>query len=280
MVTETAYSHLASWAAQNHSLASLRFSDQDCGSVVGGVVRRYELPKDDSESPATEVEQQRSARDRVAGAILSTSTDRGSIPLGVLRWAEDYLEPKIDWKKQLVVALRTSLSNIAGRLDYSYLRPSRRQEALRVTGSNVLLATMRQPAPPQVTVVVDTSGSINQDDLRVFIGEIAGIIKAVGFISGVTVIACDGDSYPSQILKRANEVGELRLQGGGGTDMRAGIAAALAGRHKPAVVVVITDGYTPWPDEKPGKCEHFIAVLTDAHQSTQVPGWMRTVIIE
>jgi predicted metal-dependent peptidase len=41
------------------------------------------------------------------------------------------------------------------------------------------------------------------------------------------------------------------LLGGGGTDLRTGFAKALRTRPGPDVVVVLTDGQTPWPEERP-----------------------------
>jgi len=38
---------------------------------------------------------------------------------------------------------------------------------------------------------------------------------------------------------------------GGGTDLRTGFAKALRTRPRPDVVVVGTDGRTPWPDSRP-----------------------------
>ena len=41
-----------------------------------------------------------------------------------------------------------------------------------------------------------------------------------------------------------------QLKGGGGTDMVAGIEAALLNRPKPDSILVLTDGYTPFPEKK------------------------------
>lgn len=278
-ITETAYAILLKWVIENKSEEDRRFLPSDCGSVAGGVVRVYEIDRRNSDSPAMDAEQQMGSRDRVAGAILSGSTNRGDVPAGLVRWAEDHLDPQVNWRKQLGVSLRRAVANIAGRRDYSYMRPSRRQEAMRLIGSNVLLPSLRQPAPPRVTVVVDTSGSIGEDELRKFLGEVSGIVKAVGFVGGVKVIPCDAEAYPAQVFKNSNQLAELKLFGGGGTDMREGIQAAISARQKPDVIVVITDGLTPWPDEKPQTCDHFIVVLTTTDQETDVPSWMRTVVI-
>jgi hypothetical protein len=71
--------------------------------------------------------------------------------------------------------------------------------------------------------------------------EAQGAIKTVG--ASLHVIACDADSEDGPQMVRS--IGEVVLKGGGGTDMVAGIAMALT--VDPDVVVVMTDGYTPWP---------------------------------
>jgi predicted metal-dependent peptidase len=278
-ITETAYALLMKWVEENKSSSDFRFTPEDCGSVANGIPRTYELDRRHGEAPSMDIEQQKSSLDRVAGAVLYGSTDRGDIPAGLLRWAEEHLDPQVNWRKQLGVSLRRAVASIAGRRDYSYMRPSRRQEAMRLIGSSVLLPSLRQPAPPRVSIVVDTSGSIGDDDLRKFIGEIAGIVKAVGFMGGVKVIPCDAIAYAPQTFRNSNQLGNLTLQGGGGTDMREGIQAAVEARQKPDVIVVVTDGFTPWPASKPLNCEHFIVVLTSDSASHEVPDWMRTVVI-
>jgi len=279
MITETAYAKLLSWRDENNAQDDPRFTPPDCGSIAGGSVREYELEKNDENSPALDSEMKVGVRDRVAAEILVRGEERGDMPGGLLRWAKDHLDPQVNWRKQLGVNLRKAVANIAGRRDYSFMRPSRRQEAMRIIGSSVLLPSLRQPAPPKVSVVLDTSGSISDLDLRMYLGEIAGIIKAVGFVGGVQVIACDAEAQPPQMFKNANRLNEIELIGGGGTDMRKGIEAALTSRQKPDVVVVITDGLTPWPDERPISGDSFTAVLTSDREVSNVPTWMKTVLI-
>ncbi|RSS94279.1 VWA-like domain-containing protein, partial [Streptomyces sp. WAC05950] len=68
--------------------------------------------------------------------------------------------------------------------------------------------------------------------------------------------------------------GEVTLAGGGGTDMRVGISAALAMPDRPNVVVVLTDGYTPWPDETPS-CRLIAALIGENPPAP--PSWVETV---
>jgi predicted metal-dependent peptidase len=279
MITETSYAQIMNWRDETGAQEDPRFTPPDCGSAAGGALREYELDKNDENSPSFNSEQKTGIRDQVAGEILIRGNSRGDMPGGLLRWAQDHLEPQIDWRKQLGTSLRKAVATVAGRQDYSYMRPSRRQEAMRLIGSPVLLPSLRQPSPPRVSVVVDTSGSISDLDLRMYLGEISGIIKAVGISGGVQVIACDVEAQPAQTFKSAGRLDEVALVGGGGTDMRKGIEASLSSRPKPDVVVVITDGLTPWPEEKPKSCDFFTAVLTSSQEIESVPNWMRTVLI-
>jgi predicted metal-dependent peptidase len=108
------------------------------------------------------------------------------------------------------------------------------------------------------------------------LGEVDGAIAGLG-VPGeqVTVLACDAAVSTVQRVRRA---ADTRLGGGGGTDMRAGIDAASRLRPRPDVLVVLTDGYTPWPEHPPAGMAVVAALLHRAGTSAPpTPPWAVTV---
>jgi predicted metal-dependent peptidase len=92
--------------------------------------------------------------------------------------------------------------------------------------------------------------------------------------SNVTVLAVDA---AVQTVSRVRDVRDVRLAGGGGTDMAMGIHAALAGKPPPQTVIVLTDGYTPWPDT-PSPVPVIAGVLGRVReQLPDTPDWVQRV---
>ena len=107
--------------------------------------------------------------------------------------------------------------------------------------------------------------------------EVSGLLRRVGASGGrdsVRLISCDAQAYEAQ---RVLDVRAVRLLGGGGTDMGAGLAAAVDLRPGPDVVIVLTDGHTPWPASAPVGCDVVVALL-DAQGSA--PDWATTVVVD
>ncbi|WP_262402208.1 VWA-like domain-containing protein [Actinomadura sp. CNU-125] len=120
--------------------------------------------------------------------------------------------------------------------------------------------------------MIDTSGSMGEDDLAAALAEVTGVLREVGVRGNrVAVLACDADV---RAVRRVSSAEQVELGGGGGTDMRVGIERALAGRDRPQVVIVLTDGYTPWPHEAPS-CR-VIAALVGTDPPAP-PSWIETV---
>jgi predicted metal-dependent peptidase len=128
---------------------------------------------------------------------------------------------------------------------------------------------------PEVAVVCDTSGSMTADLLALVLAEVEGLLRTLGLARQVRILACDTAVGPAQRVSSARQV---QLIGGGGTDMRAGIAAAAALRPRPAVTVVLTDGYTPWPAEQPKGMRIVVGLI--GPQARDAPPWARAVRVE
>ena len=235
----------------------------DCGSGADGLRRPW-----DSGGPAgLPPWQARLLARQVAQDCLRHGREAGNVPAGLLRWAGDLLEPAVDWRKALAAELRRAVADAAGAVDYSYRRPSRRASV----AGDVVLPALRRPVP-DIAVVCDTSGSMSDDLLAMALAEVEGLLRAVGLARQLRVLACDTAVGP---VRRVSSARQVELVGGGGTDMGAGIAAASSLRPRPAIAVVLTDGFTPWPDEPPRGMRVVVGLLGD--DPPEAPDWARAV---
>src|SRR5580658_6547117 len=235
----------------------------DCGSGADGVPRPGDRP---GGRPAWQAEL---LRRQVAQDVIAYGQQAGTVPAGLLRWAEAMLSPKVDWRTLLAAELRRAVAEVSGAVDYSYRRPSRRSSV----AGGVVLPALRRPVP-EVAVVCDTSGSMSDDLLAMALAEVEGLLRSLGLARQLRVLACDVAVAPAQRVSSARQV---ELTGGGGTNMGNGIEAAAGLRPRPAVTVVLTDGFTPWPGEPPRGMRVVIGLLGD--HAPEAPGWARAVRI-
>jgi hypothetical protein len=211
----------------------------DCGSGADGLDREWELGPDGAHGLSA---QERDAvRFRVARGIIGRP---GSASETWRRWAEEAFHPPQPWRDLLGAAIRSAASASGAGEDYTYGRPARRSAGL----PGVVLPSLRR-MPPRVSVIIDTSASVSDAELGSALLEVAAISRAVGGRRDlVSVLPCDASAAFVHPLCRSEGI---PLVGGGGTDLRAGFARALKARPAPDVVVVLTDGQTPWPEHRP-----------------------------
>jgi predicted metal-dependent peptidase len=245
-------------------------AEPGCGSGCDGVARSTELP------PGLDLgevgpEDARQIRRTVAIAYREHVTDRGTQPGDAWRWTKEILEPTIAWEPLLGAAVRRAVAWTNGNTHYTYTRRSRRQSAV----PRVVLPGTRRPVP-NVALIIDTSGSVDDTLLSRALGEVDGALTGLGVSgSSVTVLACDAAVHAVTRVRKARDA---RLAGGGGTDMRAGIAAATELRPKPDVLVVFTDGHTPWPHRPPPATAVIAAILgRREHVMPPSPAWARRI---
>lgn len=222
-----------------------------CGAGAGGAPEPWELAPgepDGAGDPAHAVDPvaAEAVRRQTAEDVLDHQREgrgRGRVPAGLVRWAQATLRPRVPWRRELRAATRNAVAAASGRLDYTFARMSRRQAALpdlRLPG-----LVERWPA---VGVLIDTSGSMGDGQTAQALAEVAGVLRTMGGRHHLRVFAVDAAVHTSQRVFRAAAV---RLVGGGGTDLRVGIAAAEAVRPRLDVLVIVSDALTPWPAAAP-----------------------------
>ncbi|MET7474081.1 VWA-like domain-containing protein [Streptomyces sp. NPDC005648] len=248
----------------------------DCGSGADGRERGWDLGPDGAHGLSEQ--EKDGVRYRVAQGIKGRP---GSASEGWERWAEKVVHPPQPWRELLGAALRSAVSGCGAGEDYSYGRPARRSASLPGV---VLPSLLRRP--PRVSVVIDTSGSVSDAELGSALLEVAAISRALGGRRDlVTVVPCDAAAPIAHPLCRAEGI---PLLGGGGTDLRTGFATALRTRPRPDVVVVLTDGQTPWPTSRPA-CRTVVGLFPRSRGSwiendpdyvpDSPPDWARVVEI-
>lgn len=228
-----------------------------CGSGSGGAPADCEIVEEPEESGRDGLDDvDAEAVRRATAHDVTAAASRGECASpGLVLWARDLLHPQVPWRHLLRTALGRPVREVTGEAHADWTRPDRRADA-------------REDFPrpgnryhaPDIAVVVDTSASMDRPLLDAAVTEINGLLRRNG-VRSLVVLTCDVESARPQRVRR---LGDLVLRGGGGTDMRVGIAAAAACRPQPSVVVVLTDGETPWPSAAPARTS-IVAVVIGPH---------------
>tara|TARA_R110002051_G_scaffold156492_1_gene228246 strand:+ start:5304 stop:6584 length:1281 start_codon:yes stop_codon:yes gene_type:complete len=240
--------------------------DPNSGSGSDGIDRDYE-DANDSENALSQVDSE-IVRQRVAIEIQNHQKSRGRVSASWKRFADARTEvQKISWQTLLTAHIKRAFSFVAGRVDYTYRKRSRRQSI----SEEIIFRSMHRPQP-SIVLVQDTSGSMSDSMLSDCLVQIQAIIKNCG--GTVRAMAVDAEV---QNLQRIQKAKDFKLSGGGGTDMVLGFAAAAKLRPKPDIIICLTDGYTPWPTPKVlGGIIGIVACTT----SVDIPSFLKTVRVK
>ncbi len=173
---------------------------------------------------------------------------RGVVPGLLERLASDLPRVKTPWEQ----LLRNFLYRRLGQpRQADYARPSRRwlglEYELRFREGVALPFEPDRRRPERagrIAVAVDSSGSIDDNLLRRFGGEVAAIMSKTS--SQVLLIVCDAEVQQVEELsgyRGEQQLRQIKYKGGGGTDFAPAIATAAI--WKPDVLVYLTDLYGP-----------------------------------
>lgn len=246
----------------------------DCGSGAGGKPVDGELPHDTSEGGVHPTEGEIIRRKTASSIKEHAQKNRGTLPGGLLEWATDVLEPKVDWRKALSYAIRQAVAYRMGDTESTYRRLARRNPT-------ALLLPGRQDPEVHLAAVWDTSGSVSDAECQRIVSELEGVLRASSLADEQMTLLTVSTEVTSveRVSTLKNKVFTMDR---GGTDMRVGIEKAASLRPKPNIILVMTDGATPWPEAPPHNTTVIAGVISQSEtlsESWPVPDYITTVMV-
>jgi predicted metal-dependent peptidase len=192
-----------------------------------------DAPTNDGQSPQ---EKEAQAKQELAQA-MQIAKQQGKLPAGLERTVMEVLEAKVPWKEVLARFLTEPAKN-----DYSFSKPNTRD-----LQSGFILPSLYSLEIAEVFLFIDTSGSIDDELLQEFAGEMQEICST--YNCPIKILYVDTEVAGEQIIE-PDDVFELKPAGGGGTDFRPGFAWLEERNIIPKSVVYFTDGCcSSFPDE-------------------------------
>lgn len=258
-----------------------------CGSISGGTPAPVELPMGDDadgDAPAVSESETEGILERTATSIIETAKNRGTVPGSLIEQARQHLAPaQVPWYRTLHHSLTRAVAKSRGRKKPTHVKRSRRRHNIRMggTGKKVIYPGRFNPKL-RLLFARDTSGSMALVDLNALGNEIVGAAKAMG-IKGEYLRVMDVDTKVHAVTPYRDVKTLVDVHGRGGTDMCEAIRVAAELDTPPDVMVVGTDGFTPWP-ATPTPFP-VIACIVDQHGSAEtilsrVPDWITTVVVD
>lgn len=166
---------------------------------------------------------------------------QGKLPGGLDGLLDQIRNPKINWKQKL----RQFVDQFS-KDDYSFVRPNR-----RFLWNKMILPSLRSESLGDIAVFVDTSGSISDEDLKQFFGEINDI-KA-SFPMTLHVIQCDATVQDHTTYDQYTQIQttDVKVHGRGGTSFKPPFEFVQKNNLVPKCAIYLTDGYGDFPEAPP-----------------------------
>lgn len=194
------------------------------------------MEPDGLNDPAKAAELARNIQQKVAQAA-TTARMAGKMSAGLEKFVNEILEPKVAWPD----LLRDYMTRIT-RDDETWAKRNRRFQ-------DVYLPDRHNERMGPIVIIGDSSGSIwcSPKELEQFASEIQAVADQVR-PENIRVVWADTRVASEDVFEDGDTL-KFNPQGGGGTDMR--VPLEYVEKYEPHVVILLTDGYTPWPSAEP-----------------------------
>lgn len=181
---------------------------------------------------------------RAVATAAEAAKAMGKMPAGMERFVETLLKPRVSWQERL----RHHITRAAARECTTWKSPHRR----RLVSQKIYLPSYTGKGAGTIVVVFDTSGSIGQRELTVFLSELADILDTCK-PECVWLLSCDADIYEDAIhqLDEGSDIVNHppKIRGGGGTSFIPPFNWVEENDIDPACLIYLTDMYGQFPAE-------------------------------
>lgn len=196
-------------------------------------------------------------------SILDPSNARGLLPLSAKRLFDKLKKAQTDWRTVLNNFIQEDIT------DYSFSPPDKRFD-----GFDFYLPDFNEKdeTVKDVLFMIDTSGSMSNDMIATCFSEIKGAIESFnGKLQGLLGFF-DAAIYPPEPFDSIDEMLKIPALGGGGTSFEIifKYVEEYMSDNPPTCIVVLTDGYAPFPEEKVARD---IPVLWIINNEEITPPW-------
>ena len=198
--------------------------------------------------PVLSDEERQAIKDEFKEAMIAASqaAGAGNVPGNVKRMISELTQPKINWRELITQQIQSTVKN-----DYTWTVPNKKHFS-----NGFVLPNMRKDQAIEVCVAIDTSGSISNDQLKVFYSEIAGIMQAYDDFN-IKIWCFDTNVHNPQDydLSNGDDLVNYEAKGFGGTDFEINWHWMKYESVEPKLLIVFTDGepFGSWGD--PNYCD-------------------------
>lgn len=218
----------------------------------GGTIDQHDVPQEAGNGDDGLTDAQRREYMEDFKTAMMNAARAGGTPAEIARMIDSFKAPKIDWRSKLQRTLRSYLKS-----DVIFSNPSRRSWSAGFGGTgsfygNPIFPGLKPDDDIDIAIALDASGSISNDMLRDFIGEVLGITKQFKQFK-IRIMTFDTQVYTVRDYKTGEEkkILEYPVHGGGGTDFEAVFTHMRNDNYKPKQLIMFTDGepWQSWGDE-------------------------------
>jgi len=173
-------------------------------------------------------------------AAMQSKMAGGKVPNSIEEYLEDLYNPQLPWHQILA-----NYMDSFAKEDYSYSKVNK-----QFFPHGFILPTLHSEGLGRVAIATDESGSVSNEDYKMYLGAIVDIHtrlepEAIDMVSFTTHIVNQWE------ILQEDDISKINFRGSGGTHIPAVIDHFNAAKKKPQVLIIFSDMESAMPDKKP-----------------------------